>query len=103
MLYSVAQGVVRVIGGVRTDQHVRQLVQPQQQLAFDELVAAVGVEDPFLSFEDIQRRAAQSAAFQGWDEGLGIQKCSASGVNDERTVLHLLDTGTIKQMVRISG
>ena len=64
VLDGVAQGVVGVVGGVRADEHVRQLLQPQQRLAFDGPVPAVGVEDPFLSFEDVQRRTAQSAALQ---------------------------------------
>src|SRR3954447_22525497 len=54
VLDGVAQGVVRVVGGVRTDQHVRQRVQAQQQPVLDGLVAVVGVEDPLLAFEDIQ-------------------------------------------------
>src|ERR1700722_4505970 len=70
----VAQGMVCVVGGVRADKHIRQLLQPQQRFAFDGLASAVGVEYSFLSFEDIQRRAAQSAAFQRWNKGLGIEK-----------------------------
>src|SRR5215470_193566 len=64
VLNHVAQGVVRVIGGVRADKHIRQPLQPQQRLALNGLVSAVGVEYPFLPFEDIQRRTTQSAAFQ---------------------------------------
>ena len=48
---------IRVTGGRNAD--------APEQIAVDGLVAAVGVEDPFLSFEDVQGRAAQSAAFQG--------------------------------------
>src|SRR5436190_14467629 len=71
---SVTQCVICVVSGVRTDEHIRHLLQPQQRFAFDGLVPAVGVEYSFLSFEDIQRRSAQSAAFQGWNEGLGIEE-----------------------------
>ena len=46
----------RVIGGVRTDQRVRQLQQPQQRFVLDGLFSAVGVEDAFLPFDDIQGR-----------------------------------------------
>src|SRR5882672_3343745 len=70
VLDHVAQCVVGVVSGVGSDEHVRQLLQPEQQPALDGLASAVGVEDSFLSLEDVQRRAAQSAAFQGWDEGL---------------------------------
>jgi hypothetical protein len=98
---SVTQGVVGVVGGVRTDEHIRQFVQPQQGLAFDGFVSAVGVEYSFLSFEDIQRRTAQSAAFQRWNKGLGIEESTASSVDNERTVLHLPDTSTIQEMVCI--
>ena len=70
----VAQGVVGVVGGVRGDQHIRQLLQPQQQLVLNGPLAVVGVEDSFLAFEDIQRRAAESAAFQGREKGIGIEK-----------------------------
>src|SRR5215469_7479691 len=70
----VAQGVICVVGGVRTDKRIRQFLQPQQRFAFDGLVSAVGVEDSFLAFEDIQRRAAQSAAFQCWNKSFGIKK-----------------------------
>src|SRR4051795_4310676 len=55
----VAQGVVRVVGDVRADQHVRHFLQSQQGFAPGGPVPAVGVEDPFLAFEDVQRRAAQ--------------------------------------------
>ncbi len=58
------QGVICVVGGVRSDEHIRQLLQPQQQLVLDGPLAVVGVEDSFLTFEDIQRRAAEPAAFQ---------------------------------------
>src|SRR6266480_4342264 len=54
----VAQGVICVIGGVRTNKRIRQFLQPQQRSAFDGFVSAVGVEYSLLSFEDIQRRAA---------------------------------------------
>src|SRR5882757_217695 len=74
VFYNVAQGVVCVVGGVRTNKHIRQLLQPQQRFAFNGLVPAVGVEYSFLSFEDIQRRTAQSAAFQCRNKGLGIKK-----------------------------
>src|SRR5882724_3635019 len=43
----VTQGVVRVIGGVRTDNHIRQSLQPQQRFTVDGSVSAVGVEDSF--------------------------------------------------------
>src|SRR5258708_21748904 len=97
----VAQGVVCVIGGVRTNKHIRQLLQPQQRFAFNGFVSAVGVEYSFLSFEDIQRRTAQPAAFQCWNKGLGIKKRTASSVDNERAVLHLLDTLTIHELVCI--
>src|SRR6266700_3516493 len=74
VLNHVAQGVVCVIGGVRANKHIRQALQPQQRFAFIGLVSAIGVEYSLLSFEDIQRRAAQSAAFQCWNKGLGIEK-----------------------------
>src|ERR1700730_13668951 len=70
----VAQGVVCVVGRVRTNKHIRQLLQPQQRFVFNGFVSAVGVEYSFLSFEDIQRRTAQSAAFQRRNKGLGIKK-----------------------------
>src|SRR2546423_15290736 len=73
VLDHVAQCVVGVVSGVRTDEHVRQLLQPEQQPALDGLASPVSVEDSFLALEDIQSRSAQSAAFQGWDEGLGIE------------------------------
>src|SRR6266516_940702 len=37
VLNHVAQGVVCVIGGVRTDKNIRQALQPQQRFAFDGL------------------------------------------------------------------
>src|SRR5258708_7792768 len=74
VLNHVAQGVVCVIGSVGTNKHIRQLLQPQQRFAFNGFVPAVGVEYSFLSFEDIQRRTAQSAAFQCWNKGLGIKQ-----------------------------
>src|SRR6266568_861162 len=74
VLNNVAQGVVCVVGRVRADKHIRQFLQPQQQFAFNGFVSAVGVEYSFLSFDDIQRRTAQSAAFQCWNKGLGIKK-----------------------------
>src|SRR5205823_4256459 len=43
------------------------------------------------------------AAFQRYDEALGIEKWAAPGVDDERAVLHLLDVGTVEQVVGISG
>src|SRR5258707_415966 len=43
----------------------------------------------------------KSAAFQGRNKGLGVKKCSASGVDDQRTVLHLLDAATVQQMMRL--
>jgi two-component system, OmpR family, response regulator VanR len=70
----VAQRVVGVVGGVRIDQHIRQFLQPQQPCALDGPVPAVGVEHSFLSFEDVQRRTAQPAAFQCRNKGLGIKK-----------------------------
>src|SRR5215472_17236143 len=70
VLNHVEQGVVCVISGVRTDKHIRQLLQSQQRLVFDGFGAAVGVKYSFLSFEDIQCRTAQSAAFQRWNKGL---------------------------------
>src|SRR2546423_14357298 len=72
VLDGVPQGMVCVVGGVWTDQNVRQLVQLQQQLTLDAPAAAVGVEDAFLAFEDVQRRAGQSAAFQSRDECLCV-------------------------------
>src|SRR3981081_1115513 len=99
VFYDVAQGVVGVIGGVRTDEHIRHSLQTQQGFTFNGCVSAVGVEDSFLSFEDIQRRAAQSAALQGWNEGLGLQKGTASSIDNERTVFHLRDALTIQEMV----
>src|SRR5215469_16779458 len=74
VLNHVAKGMVCVIGGVRANEHVRQLLQPPQRFAFNGFVPAVGVEYSFLSFEDIQRRTAQSAAFQRRNKGLGIKK-----------------------------
>src|SRR5487761_133767 len=74
VLNHVAQGVVCVIGGVRANKHIRQMLQPQQWFAFNGFVSAVGVEYSFLSFEDIQCRTAQSAAFQRWNKGLDIKK-----------------------------
>src|SRR3954447_1446725 len=53
VLHGVPQGVVRVIGGVRTDQHVRQLVQPQQQPAFHGLVAGIRRKKSFPSFRGL--------------------------------------------------
>src|SRR6266496_1284413 len=87
VLDQVAQRVVGVVGDVRTDEYVRQLLQPEQRAVLDGLAPAVGVEDSLLAFEDIESRSAQSAAFQRLDEGLGIKKRTASGVDDERTVL----------------
>src|SRR5579859_859812 len=43
VFHRVAQGVVCVVGGVRADEHVRQLLQPQQRLTLNGLVPAVGV------------------------------------------------------------
>src|SRR3954471_3907571 len=103
MLDGVPQGVVRVVSGVRSDRHVRQPVQPQQQSAVDGPVAAIGIEDSFLAFEDVQRRAAQSAALQGADERLGIEKCTASGVDNERAVLHALDAFAVQEMACLGG
>src|SRR6185437_5324245 len=87
---SVAQGVFRVIGGVRRNEHIWKLLQPRQQRAFNGFVPAVSVEYSFLSFEDIQRRAAQFAAFQRENKGLGIKKRTASSIDHERAVLHVL-------------
>src|SRR5215467_16255606 len=41
VLNHVAQGVVCVIGGVRTDKHIRQLLQPQQRFASNGFASAV--------------------------------------------------------------
>src|SRR5947209_11337553 len=49
VFHGVAQCVVRVVRGVRADEHVRHPLQPRQGVAFAELVPAVGVENPFLS------------------------------------------------------
>src|SRR4051794_17404072 len=103
MLDGVPEGVVCVVSGVRSDRHVRQPVQPQQQSALDGPVAAIGIEDSFLAFEDVQRRAAQSAALQGADERLGIEKCTATGVDNERAVLHALDAFAVQEMVSLGG
>src|SRR5579872_2999100 len=70
----VVQGVVCVIGGVRADKYIRQLLQPQKRFAFNWLVSAVGIKYSFLSFEDVQRRTAQPGAFQRRNKGLGIKK-----------------------------
>src|SRR5436305_10526952 len=102
VLDHVAQCVVGVVSGVRSDEHVRQLLQLEQQPALYGFASAVGVEDSFLAFDDVQRRAAQPAAFQRYDEALGIEKWAAPGVDDERAVLHLLDVGTVEQVVGIS-
>ena len=63
LLDDVAESMVGVVSGVGRDQHVLQLVQPQQ-LGLDRRVSAVGVEGPFLTFDDVQSRAAQPAALQ---------------------------------------
>ena len=65
------------------------------------LSPAVGVEDPVLAFEDVQRRAAESAALQRREQRLGVDERAASGVDDERAVLHLLDPSAIEEMVRV--
>src|SRR6266446_1479458 len=49
---NVAEDVVCVVGRVRADKHIRQLLQPQQRFAFNGFASAVGVEYSFLSFED---------------------------------------------------
>ena len=76
-------------------------LQPQQRLVLDGPVPAVGVEDSFLSFEDVQRRTAEPAALQRGEEGLGVEQRAAPGVDDERAVLHLLDASAIEEMVRV--
>src|SRR3984893_10704718 len=40
VLNNVTQGVVCVIGGVRANKHIRQLLQPQQRFAFNGFVSA---------------------------------------------------------------
>src|SRR6266849_6307049 len=100
VLNGVTQRVVGVVSGVRTNKHIRQSPQPQQQVAFDGFVPAVGVEDPLLPLEDIQRRTAQPATFQCWNKGFGIKKRTAPSIDNERTVLHLRNTLTIEEMVR---
>src|ERR1700730_12262244 len=101
VLDDVAQGMVCVIGGMRADNHLRQLLQPQKRLAFNGLAPAVGVEYSFLSFEDIQRRTAQPAAFHCRGKGLRVEKRAASGIDDVRAALHLLDAPTVQEMVRV--
>ena len=61
----------------------------------------VGVEDPFFAFEDVQRRTAELAAFQRRKKRLGIEKCTASRIDDEGAMPHLLDTLTIQEMVGV--
>ena len=39
-------------------------------------LTVVGVEDSFLAFEDVQRRAAEPAAFQGGEKSLGVEQVS---------------------------
>ena len=70
---------------------------------FNGSLPAVGVEDSFLAFEDIQRRAAQSAILQGVQKGMVSRRCPVPGVDDEGAVLHLLDTSTAEEMVRVGG
>lgn len=74
VLDGVAQGVVCVVRGVWTDQHIRQALEPHHGLVVDELTSAVGVEDSFLSFDYIECRAAQLAALQCAEEGLCIEQ-----------------------------
>src|SRR5436189_4934477 len=50
----VVQRAPRVIGGMRCDDYVGQLLQPQQELIVDRRRRAVDVEDPFFAFQHIQ-------------------------------------------------
>src|SRR3954467_15822264 len=70
VLDHVAECVVGVVRGVRTDDHVRQLLQPEQRPALDRLASAVAEEYAFLAFEDVQPGSSEPAAFQGRDERL---------------------------------
>src|SRR5262245_21561982 len=97
----VTQGAVRVVGGVRTHQHIRHFLEPQQLFAFNGMVSAIGVEYSFFSLENVQRRTTKPAAFQRRNKGLGIKEWTASSIDDERAALHPLDTLAIEEMVRI--
>src|ERR1022692_1264719 len=74
VLNNVTQSVVCVVGRVRADKHVWELLEPQQQPVLDGPGPTVGVEYSFFSFEYVQRRTAQPAALQCQDKGLGINK-----------------------------
>ena len=88
---------------MRTDDHVGQPMQPRQGPVRDGLAPEVPVEDVLLSFDDVQRRSAQPAAFQRRDESLGVDQRAAAGVDDERAVLQLGDPLPVQEMARVGG
>lgn len=86
MLYGVAQCVVGVVRDVGADQHVRQFLQPQQVFVFNRFVAVVSVENPLFTFDNIQCRTAEPAAFYFCKKGISVKKGAASGVDNDGAV-----------------
>ena len=103
VLDHVGDGVVGVVGRVRGDEHVRHRLEPQEQVALDGPVPEVGVEDPFLALEDVQRRTAQAAALQCRRESLGVDECTAPGVDDDGAGLQPLDASAVEEMAGVGG
>ena len=85
---------------MRRDNHIRQRAQKGQVVVLQRLILPIVVVEAGFVLQDIERRAAEFAAFQRFEQRLGIDERPAGRIDQDGVLLHF-GKGLRVEQVRI--